>query len=97
MATGRFVGTKELLAIADALVRDIGKSGDTCYITEDGKAKAVLLDINSYNALMDVVEDAELPATDTDTDIQPESRERLSVKGILRSSKTELMRKSAAK
>lgn len=95
MATGRFVGTKELLSNADALVRDIGKSGDTCYITEDGKAKAVLLDINSYNALMDVVEDAELPATETE--IRPESRDNISVKGILRKSKTEKFGKNATK
>ena len=67
---------------ADALVRDIGQSGDTCYITEGGKAKAVLLDINSYNALMDLVEDAELPPAESE--IQPESRECVSVRSILR-------------
>ena len=94
MATGRFVRTNELVDHADALVRDIGQSGDTCYITEDGKAKAVLLDINSYNALLDLVEDSELPS---ETESQRETRETFSVKGILRKTKTELARKSAAK
>ena len=92
MATGRFVATKELRAKADALVKDIGASGETCYITEDGKAKAVLMDINRYNALMDLVEDAELPTTEPE--IKPENRERISVRGILRTSKTELLRKN---
>lgn len=92
MASGRFVGTSELSNHGDALVRDISVSGDTCYITEDGRAKAVLLDINRYNALMDLIEEAELP-TVTDTDIKPESRERISVRGILRSS-TQILQKT---
>jgi len=79
MATGRFVGTRELLNQGDALVRDIGISGDTCYITEDGRAKAVLLDINRYNALMDLIEDSELPSSES-------SNEHVSVREILKTS-----------
>ena len=93
MATGRFVGTKELKRAADALVRDIGASGDTCYITEDGKAKAVLMDINSYNALMDLVEDAELPPVEPE--VKPENRKHITVRGILRQAKTSLLRKNS--
>jgi PHD/YefM family antitoxin component YafN of YafNO toxin-antitoxin module len=93
MATGRFVKTKELEDNADALVRDVGSTNETCFITEDGKAKAVLISINRYNALMDIVEDSERPASEPD--IRPESREFVSVKGILRTSKTEMMRKNA--
>ena len=93
MATGRFVKTKELTDNADALVHDIGCSNETCFITEDGKAKAVLMSINRYNALMDIVEDSELPASETE--VRPESREFVSVKGILRTSKTQLLRKNA--
>jgi PHD/YefM family antitoxin component YafN of YafNO toxin-antitoxin module len=59
MAAGRFVGADELKQRSTHLIRDISASGETCYITEDGKAKAVLMDINRYNALMDLVEEQE--------------------------------------
>ena len=93
MACGRFVGTSELLNQGDALVRDIGASGDTCYITEDGKAKAVLLDINRYNALMDLIEDSELPAGN---EIRSEFQERVSVRDILGNSNQRATRKHRA-
>ena len=59
MSSGLFIKTKELSEMGDQLVETIGKSGDTCFITEEGRAKAVLLDIQHYNALMDLVEEAE--------------------------------------
>ncbi|MFH0939412.1 MAG: hypothetical protein V1899_09050 [Planctomycetota bacterium] len=58
MAFERFIGTRDLHNTS-SLLRDISASGETCYITEDGKAKAVLMDINRYNALMDIVEETE--------------------------------------
>ena len=89
MSNGRFVGTSELLNQGDALVHEIGASGDTCYITEDGKAKAVLLDINRYNALMDLIEDSELSATE----ISSELKDPVSVKEIIRASSQKAPRK----
>jgi PHD/YefM family antitoxin component YafN of YafNO toxin-antitoxin module len=91
MACGRFVGTSELSNQGDALVHELGASGDTCYITEDGRAKAVLLDINRYNALMDLIEDSELPTNE----IRSEFKEQVSVRGILRDSHPRVIRKQA--
>lgn len=83
MATGVFVNARELSKQGDKLVREIGASGDTCYITKGGRAKAVLLDIQRYNALMDLLEEAESP---NDHEFLPENASRLSVRGILRES-----------
>jgi PHD/YefM family antitoxin component YafN of YafNO toxin-antitoxin module len=90
MGSGRFVGTNEFIDQADVLVHNIGSSGETCYITEGGRAKAVLLDINTYNALMDVVEDAECPK---ESEINPIFRECISVRGILHQSNDKIKRK----
>ena len=83
MATGVFVNARDLSKQGDKLVREIGTSGDTCYITKGGRAKAVLLDIQRYNAMMDLLEEAELP---NDLELKPENAGRLSVRGILRES-----------
>lgn len=84
MASERFVGTSELQSNASLLLDDITTTGTTCYITQDGKAKAVLIDINRYNALMDLVEEAENP-TRTD-DVGAETRHYSSVRTILKES-----------
>lgn len=55
----RFVGAEKLSDSSNTLLRNVTETGEPCYITEDGKAKAVLMDINKYNALMDLVEEAE--------------------------------------
>jgi len=55
----RFVGADKLSDSSNTLLRNVNETGEPCYITEDGKAKAVLMDINKYNALMDLVEEAE--------------------------------------
>ena len=80
MSSGRFVGRSELGKRSSSVLRDLHDSGETCYITEDGKAKAVLMDINRYNAIMDVVVETESakPA------IPEEMRQRVSVRNILR-------------
>ena len=59
MSSERFVGATELAAKSSILLRDITALGGICYITEGGKAKAVLLDIHRYHALMDLVEETE--------------------------------------
>lgn len=61
MASGRFVGTSELKSNSATVLRNISTSGEACYITEDGKAKAVILDIARYNAIMDLLEETESP------------------------------------
>lgn len=61
MASGRFVKAHDLQHSSDTLLKDINATGEPCYITEDGKAKAVLMDINRYNAMMDLIEETESP------------------------------------
>ena len=80
MASGRFVGTNELHQNSKVLLSDITASGETFYITEDGKAKAVLMDISRYNALMDLVEEAESPKASGPGD---DTRKHASVRGFL--------------
>ena len=58
MAFERFIGARDLHN-TPSLLRDISASGEMCYITEDGKTKAVLMDIHRYNALMDIIEETE--------------------------------------
>ena len=82
MPSGRFIGSGDLHNTS-GLLRDISASGETCYITEGGKAKAVLLDINRYNALMDLVEETE-SFRDHPT-CEPASQD-FSVRSILRNS-----------
>jgi len=82
MPAERFVPTEELQTNPRDLLDDITTFGTTCFITEDGKAKAVLMDINRYNALMDLVEDAESPR-ESEGD---ETREYASVRTILKNS-----------
>jgi PHD/YefM family antitoxin component YafN of YafNO toxin-antitoxin module len=77
MPSGRFIGAGELHKTA-TLLRDISASGETCYITEDGKAKAVLMDINRYNALMDLLEESESPHS------SDEKHQAFSVRSIIK-------------
>jgi PHD/YefM family antitoxin component YafN of YafNO toxin-antitoxin module len=83
MPAERFVGADELQSNPRDLLEDITTFGTTCYITEDGKAKAVLMDINRYNALMDLVEEAESPQKQEEAH---ETREYASVRTILKNS-----------
>ncbi|HEY3321270.1 MAG TPA: type II toxin-antitoxin system prevent-host-death family antitoxin [Planctomycetota bacterium] len=85
MASGRFVRTNELQHNPSLLLQDVSATGETCYITENGRAKAVLMDINRYNALMDLVEEAESPK---DHEVGEETRRHVSVKGIMARSTT---------
>lgn len=83
MPTGKFVASQELQAAPQNYLRHVVDSGEPCYITEDGKAKAVLMDINRYNQLMDLVEDAESPKG---ADAGDETRKLASVRTILKRS-----------
>ncbi|GMV80945.1 MAG: hypothetical protein AMXMBFR7_21290 [Planctomycetota bacterium] len=83
MGSARFVGSVELQTRTDVLLKEVQTSGQPCYITQDGKAAAVLIDINRYNALMDLVEEAEAPHKANPGD---ETREQASVRVILKRS-----------
>ena len=77
----RFVGANELSRSSGRLLRNVTETGEPCYITEDGKAKAVIMDINKYNQLMDLIEEAEHPQPVTE-----ENYNHVSVRGILEGS-----------
>jgi len=83
MGSCRFIATDELQSKSSSLLREISTTGEPCYITQDGKAKAVIVDINRYNALMDLVEEAE---SLKQKEIGDETRRYASVRGILRES-----------
>ena len=94
MASGRFVGTSELQTNPNTLLEDIIASGETCFITENGRAKAVLMDIHRYNCLMDIIEEAE-SLKQQEADPGDETRKYISVKAILeRTNSGRLMRKT---
>ena len=79
MASGRFVPAQELTRNPGQVVKGVNSTGEPCYITEDGKAKAVIMDINQYNALMDLMEEHESPKHETD---KKEEETRQYVRGI---------------
>jgi prevent-host-death family protein len=90
-ASGRFVRANDLQVNSTNLLKEVNQSGEPCYITEGGKAKAVIMDINRYNALMDLVEEAEAPHKEHE--IGEETRQHVSVKGIIRRSTTTLRKR----
>ena len=83
MSTGRFVGAMELQKSTPHLLREVTASGEACFITQDGKCTAVLMDIGRYNALMDLLEESESPRV---SPVGEETRQHASVRGILRRS-----------
>jgi len=88
MPSGRFVGAHELQQ-PDSIIEHVATSGEPCYITHEGKAKAVLIDINRYNQLMDLVEEAENLKS---SDPGDETRKLASVRGILKHSSSRVVR-----
>ncbi len=91
MASGRFVGTAELQQNSTTLLEDIITSGETCFITENGRARAVLMDIHRYNCLMDVIEEAESLKHHRPGD---ETKKHVSVRAILNRSTTGKFKKA---
>ncbi|MCZ7644732.1 MAG: type II toxin-antitoxin system Phd/YefM family antitoxin [Planctomycetota bacterium] len=82
--SARFVVVSELQARTNTLLKEVQNTGEPCYITQDGKATAVLIDINRYNALMDLVEESESPRQ---RDEGEETRKQASVRVILKDSR----------
>ena len=46
MASGRFAKARDLQHSSSSLLKAVSATGEPCYITEDGRAKAVLMDID---------------------------------------------------
>ena len=51
-----FVRRGEVQEKFDALVEELTKSGSACYVTESGKPRAVIMDVDKYHAMMDIIE-----------------------------------------
>lgn len=90
-SSSRFIKSQELKQGSENLLRELTDSGDTCYITQDGKAKAVLMDIQRYNALMDLVEESESLKP---KDVGEETRKQASVKVYIQKSTTRRLMRS---
>ena len=54
-----FVSKEEALSRLGEVLKAISTDGGPCYITVDGRARAVLLDIDRYHSLMDAIESME--------------------------------------
>ena len=54
-----FVTREEALSRLTELIREISSDGGPCFITEGGRAKAVLLDVDHYHSMMDAIESME--------------------------------------
>ena len=94
MPSGRFVGTTELQQNSTTLLEDIITSGETCFITENGRARAVLMDIHRYNCLMDIIEEAESLKHHHPGD---ETKKHISVRAILQRTNTSRLVRSKRK
>jgi PHD/YefM family antitoxin component YafN of YafNO toxin-antitoxin module len=93
MASGRFVAVKDLKK-PEPLLRDVAQSGETCYITDGGKAKAVIIDISRYNAMMDLIEEGEAVK---DAKPAAEVSDEANVREILKKATTRIARKRDSK
>lgn len=90
-SSSRFIKSQELKNGSESLLRELTDTGDTCYITQDGKAKAVLMDIQRYNALMDLVEESESLKP---KDVGEDTRKQASVKVYIQKSTTRRLLRS---
>ena len=55
----RIVPASEVRDRMASVVEEITRDGEPCFITQYGKANAVLLSIDRYEAMMDLLEDKE--------------------------------------
>lgn len=76
-----FVSAQEAGERLKRLVNQLSGTGGACYITDEGRARAVLLDIDKYHAMMDALEDVTAggPETELARDL---------IKAIIRRAKT---------
>ena len=56
-----FLSCTELQGQVEDVVSGVSEKGKACYITEDGRTRAVIVDIDHYNAMLDAIEASEDP------------------------------------
>jgi len=54
-----FVPRNDLASRFDSLVDELSRSGSACIVVDQGKPRAVLLDVGTYHAMMDTLESIE--------------------------------------
>ncbi len=81
MGPGRIVPATDFVKSSADFLNLVVSTGEACYITKDGKASAVLIEINRYNAMMDIVEGGDAPTRD---EIGDQTRQVTSVKGYIK-------------
>lgn len=59
-----FLSCTELQGQVEDVVSGVSEKGKACYITEDGRTRAVIVDIDHYNAMLDAIEASEDPDPD---------------------------------
>ena len=65
-----FVSSGEVSERFDSVMNELAESGATCFITDGGKPRAVILDVDRYHAMMDIIEAQESDASgDLDMDL----------------------------
>lgn len=52
-----FLSAQEIRDQFQSVVTDVSEAGKACFITENGRARAVIVDIDRYNAMLDFLED----------------------------------------
>lgn len=89
MSSGRFVAA-EVVSSFGELLGQVAGSGEACYVTQNGKAVAVLLDIHRYHQIMDLLEETESLKVQQ---IGAETRQHITVRGVLQRSRTTRMQR----
>jgi PHD/YefM family antitoxin component YafN of YafNO toxin-antitoxin module len=54
----RILPTSEVRDQMAAIIKEISSEGSSCFITQYGKAQAVMISVERFNELMSLVEDA---------------------------------------
>ena len=64
-----FLPRSEMADRFDSVVEELMRSGSACYVVESGKPRAVILDVDKYHAMMDIIE-ASTAASRDDVDAE---------------------------
>jgi len=57
-----FIPRAELPESFDTVLNELARSGDEYYVTDSGRPRAVLIDVDKYHAMMDMIEASQAAA-----------------------------------
>ena len=61
-----FFSWSEVQDRLDSVVNEVSKSGSACYVTESGKPRAVIIDVDRDHAMMDIIDATTAGGVDVD-------------------------------